>query len=391
MEYSAYFCLMVSAFTAAFSLPVGRAFAVASLVCTAMHLIRSRKWPVFTATSWLAVLFVAVAVVVTLASPFRETGQSKLLKLAWFFIIPLTATLVTSRKRLIELLGAFAAGAGVLALLSCTVHPAVVVLDFLRGSAPSLYLAIRDAGSMTDAQRLMAGIIIAAGFLFARIKQGKTAYFWWVVLALEVAALLVMFKRGSWICTVGFLGVFLMLKTNWKYVAGLVIIVLGLGLMPAVQTRMSGLVDEIQTGGRVVMWTKIAPALVKEYPMGIGWRCLTSDMMRRIAPEVEADRSHLHSNPVEVLVETGRIGLAVFIVWMIWALVDAWRAIPSAGQAPERDRVISLSMLLALCALITNGLVEYNFADAEITLIYAYLIGCAAATRKLVATVEKPG
>jgi hypothetical protein len=43
------------------------------------------------------------------------------------------------------------------------------------------------------------------------------------------------------------------------------------------------------------------------------------------------------------------------------------------------DKILSLGLLLALFALMCNGLVEFNFADAEIVVIYAMLMGCIAA------------
>lgn len=379
MEYSAYFCLLMSAFTAAFSLPVGRSFAALSLVFAVWARVRSRRAPVFSPVSWLALAFTAVAVFATLVSPYREIGQSKLIKLVWLFVIPLAATLVTSRKRLIELVGAYAFGTAVLAAWLCITHPLIAWANWSEGLEDSYYWAVVNIGSMTDGQRLMVGLILSLGFLLARLRQGKTAWFWCGALVLQAVAFVLMFKRGSWICATAFIGVFLLLRAGWRYFAGLAALVLVVVLLPPVQSRLGELRDEIRNGGRMVMWTKVAPPLVQANPMGVGWRCLTSDMMKKVAPDVEPDRTHLHSNPVEVLVETGWLGLAVFVVWMIWALVDAIRGAYAARSGPVQTGMILTAILLSLGALMANGLVEYNFGDAEIVLVYSMLMGAVAA------------
>ena len=51
---------------------------------------------------------------------------------------------------------------------------------------------------------------------------------------------------------------------------------------------------------------------------------------------------------------------------------DAW-------QAGSRPRIV----LWMLAAILLNGLVEYNFADAEIVIILGLLGGLAAAERRL--------
>ena len=125
------------------------------------------------------------------------------------------------------------------------------------------------------------------------------------------------------------------------------------------------------------MWTKIAPELVRQHPWGIGYRSLTNDMMRRIAPEVEPERDHLHSNLVQVLVDSGWLGLALYLFWMSGAIANAASLARKAQRlwaAPEP----ALILLLAMAGLFANGLVEYNFGDAEIVLLYGFIMGSAS-------------
>ena len=136
------------------------------------------------------------------------------------------------------------------------------------------------------------------------------------------------------------------------------------------------------------MWTQVTPALFREHPwLGIGYRSLTNEMMRKVAPEVERNRDHLHSNLCEVLVETGLIGLGLYLLWMGAALWDAARyAWRSRRGGIVTDRALSLALVLMFLGLLGNGLVEYNFADAEIVLAYGLVMGLAAAGSRRVAS-----
>jgi len=85
---------------------------------------------------------------------------------------------------------------------------------------------------------------------------------------------------------------------------------------------------------------------------------------------------------VEMVVSTGWIGFTLYLAWMGATLVEAgglvWRTRRSAGA----ESTLSLVLLLGLCALLLNGLVEYNFGDAELVLVYGMLMGCAAGLRE---------
>jgi O-antigen ligase len=197
-----------------------------------------------------------------------------------------------------------------------------------------------------------------------------------------------MFKRGSWVCACVAVTLFVVLKTNWKVLLLLVAVILAFTVIPPVRTRIAALRYEwnFDKGGRMTMWFKIAPALRKQYPLGIGYQVLTNEMMRDIDPRVERDRKHLHSNVVQVLVDTGWAGLLVYLAWMGKALFDAgWLAWRTRGGPPICE-MFSIVLFLLLTALLLNGLVEYNFGRAPIVPVYGLIIGCIAAGRRLVSS-----
>ena len=126
----------------------------------------------------------------------------------------------------------------------------------------------------------------------------------------------------------------------------------------------------------MTMWLTITPQLIRAQPQGVGYGCLTNDRMRQIAPRVEPHRNHLHANWAQVLVETGWVGLALYLFWMARSLRDgtAW----FRRSRDTKDRVMAMMVVLLLTGLMLNGFVEYNFGDTEMMFIYAVMMGLAA-------------
>ncbi len=380
MAEAAFNCLAVSAFTMAFSLPVARALLAVSLILYGIDCYKNRRLPQINGTMLLAVAFFVIAVVSTLHGVDPAGTWSKLRKLLWYLGIFVYASLVTTPWRLTAIMYAFSAGTGVLALWSLIVNP-IIAYKATAAGVPFVQ-ALMDAGSMTDAQRLLAGVLVTLAVLLVCKKEGRPSAIWIIVLLLQGAALLLTFKRGSWICLIAVLGALLALKTNWRYVVGLAAAVLLIALLPPVRGRLMDLGSEFDVGkgGRMTMWFKVAPALHAQHPwLGIGWRAMTNEMMVEIAENVERNRNHLHSNIAEIIVETGWIGFAIYVAWMAKALWDSAAFHIAVRRKTPEEAINSLALLAVLCALLLNGLVEFNFADGEIVLIYCLAMGCSVA------------
>jgi hypothetical protein len=346
----------------------------------AMSLWRHRRPPVIPLSGWLGFGFVMVAVVVTMRGVHPELGVPKLRKLLWFAGLPVAATLVTNADRMRTVLGAYAWGVGVLAAQVCVRNPLRAAAALRDGMGGAFFPALVHHGSMTNGQRLMLGMLAALAFLFARREQRRRAWAWCGLIALQAAALVVNFKRGSWICALVVVTAFVAARRGWRRVwLPLAVVVALLALLPPVRARLGELRAELgaEKGGRLVMWTRVAPALVREYPGGVGYRSLTNRMMREIDPRIEPDRDHLHSNPLQVLVATGWLGLALYLAWMFRGLWDAGRLVRYSRAPGKAADVFAVALLFMLCGLMLNGLVEYNVGDGELVLAYGLLLGCA--------------
>ncbi|MDD5706515.1 MAG: O-antigen ligase family protein [Kiritimatiellae bacterium] len=399
-----YAALLASACCMGFSVPAGRLLLAAATVLLIVAAARGRRPIRMPLSGWLWLVFAGLAVVITLNGVNPAKGLNRLDKLAWFAGIPVAASIVDSRERLWQTLRALLLGLGVLAVRVCVRN--VIVAQAVAGhsltSPPhvSFGQALIDQGTLIDGQRLMLGLIGAVALTLgaqaharmgarrlrltlerdAQPAGGLTVSPWALLIGALALAELVALKRGSWFCTLALLGLLLARRLPWRYLlaGALLLAALALGVSP-VRQRLALLRTELSSkyGGRVTMWTQIAPQLMREHPWGIGFRSLTNDMMRDAARKVgcrrlERNRDHLHSNPVEMAVSLGWLGLAFYLVWMAVVLRDA----AATGAAPR-------PLLWMVAAILLNGLVEYNFADAEIVIILGLLGGLAAAGRRL--------
>ncbi|NLF22754.1 MAG: O-antigen ligase family protein [Lentisphaerae bacterium] len=401
-----FLALLAAAFCMGFTLPAGRLFMLAAAVGLVVDVGRRRRSLRMPASGWLWLALVALAYGVTACGVNPEKGLGKLNKLIWFMGIPVAASLVDSRERLWQVLRALLLGVFVLAVRVCIRNPIgaqAIVARFEKTRQAAAFTFGQELihqGSLVDGQRLMIGLVGAVALVMGSLALARagTRRFevvlrpdrspagdaggwrfafppWPIMIGGLALAEIIVLKRGSWLSTLAVLGALLARRVSWKWLALGVLILLGVavGVAP-VRQRLMHIKTECRadSGGRLAMWTRVAPHLLRQYPQGIGFRAMTSERMRAIDPRIEPDRDHLHSNLVEMAVSLGWAGLALYLVWMGFLFRDAWQA--DAAPSP---------LFWMLLALFLNGWVEYNFADGEIVLLYGLLGGLAAAGRRL--------
>ena len=362
-------------------------------------------------------------------------GLCKTEKLLWFAGALLLPAYATTRERFRTILAAFAAGSGLYAAAILMGHPIGAWLQHTipfpkrppdPGTASAWLLSVTDALGLTQrvrdwavspwyprtyaqalgklagmgqAQRLMAAALVSLGLwlsrragepapvpsafadapsrygaLVARLLRA-TASLWWT--ALLFAGLVITLKRGSLIVFLLVASVPVLRRVSWKRVVPVAVLALALAFaLPPFRHRIAQLPDEFRftKGGRVLMWTDLAPAMHRAHPWGVGFRGLTYPSLRYATENgwrLERNQNHLHSNIAQVTVELGFLGLAVYLAWMALSLRRASR------RAGRGDAVSALPLLL-LTSLFLNGLVEYNLVDGETVLIYGLAMGLAA-------------
>jgi hypothetical protein len=410
------------------SLPLARLALVLSLVFSLVDRdVRSRFRITSPGWGWLAYFALAVVVSGAMAvantdwgvahglmpaiDPYIEParGFRKLPKLLWYLAIPVTAVQLRDTGRFRSAFRAWIAGGALLALFVILVHPPLAWLQVnchvgpawfdkwlsspiwkpWGGRPPSFQLAFSALGTMHDAQRLMVALIATVCAIVA--SKGRDSRKFGVVAAVMALGLVMTCKRGPLL--VGILVSAAVLSSRvrwWKILALAAVIVLAAFIQPQSRARLLDLPNEFTTdshllvkrGGRMLMWTRIVPALHAEYPRGMGFRSLTAIKMHNVDWHVERNRTHVHCVPLQALVDFGWAGPIVWLCWMVLAFRAAVR-MKSDGPGFGLSRAEALMPLATLSSLVLFGLVEYNLADAAVVPLFSLAMGfsCAALLR----------
>lgn len=243
-------------------------------------------------------------------------------------------------------------------------------------------MALFDTGNMRDPQMYL----VALCFLMAtwdRVKWPGPRWSFYLAFALNAVGLILHFKRGVWFSFVlsGLLLAFLSGRRKMAFT--IILCALAMLLLPQVRERLTQINRETQDkyGGRSVLWKQVAPAMIKDHPLGIGYGAATRDDFLKYARRIQPKLNHLHNNILQVVLELGWAGLGVWLLWMAMALRVFWVGHKTFLAIDAEWAWILLGGMAGLCGLLFNGMVEYNFGDSEILMLICYLMGVASVPR----------
>ena len=104
--------------------------------------------------------------------------------------------------------------------------------------------------------------------------------------------------------------------------------------------------------------------------LGSGPGGVKREYPRYALPEAIKKRtSHVHSAPLQILIERGMLGLAAWLA--IWAAfftkgIGLLRRLPANAVA---ERALVVGSLAAIVGFLVGGLSEYNFGDSEVVMV----------------------
>jgi O-antigen ligase len=230
---------------------------------------------------------------------------------------------------------------------------------------------------MTLAGVLNVVLLAALPGLLARRPPAWAAVAW----AVALGGLALTYVRGAWL---GFAaGVVVLVAAVRRYrfvlVGALVVAVLVLMLLPGVRGRARSIVDprDPTASERLHMW-RSGLAIARDHPLtGVG-----PGQVRRVYPDYAAPevvhkrRGHLHSTPIQLLVERGILGLAAWL-WLFAAFFAH-----AAGIARRRAGDLDAGSLVqgaiaATVGFLVAGLSEHNFGDTEVLLAATFAMALA--------------
>lgn len=318
--------------------------------------------------------FVGIALFASAIGPRPATSLSRchrLLILPLIFVVEsLFGSDGRSRFNMEHLAWAFICGAVVLALYDMVRVP----VQLAKGRE------LFDTGNMRDPQMFMAGLCILLGMVIrnrfgSRLRSGIAGS------ALLAVGIVIHFKRGVWLSFAAAAAFMSVLGRKWRVILILLICGLSLLAVPKVRERISMVRGEwqVEQGGRAALWTRVAPALLKEYPLGMGMRATKHEDLLGHTSYIQPNLNHLHNNLLQIAVEFGWAGAAVWSIWMILALVLFLKTSMRLHEAGHRLDGLALGVCGAFIGIMLNGVVEYNFGDSEILMLICALMGLSAA------------
>lgn len=135
--------------------------------------------------------------------------------------------------------------------------------------------------------------------------------------------------------------------------------------------------DDVTLQERLTMW-RLGWHIYKDYPVtGCGFHCLKK--VRTDYPEhSEISRNYLtlHSNIVQLAVDTGALGVVAWLfLWLCYlSRVCRMTLGRSASNDDPPDRWVLLASFSAVLAFLAGGMFETNFYDSEVVMLAYYLM-----------------
>jgi len=202
------------------------------------------------------------------------------------------------------------------------------------------------------------------------LRRRAAALAGWLVGALALA---LTFVRGAWVGLA--FGVAVLAGTVRRQAllfAGVLLLAALVLAVPGVFHRVLTIADvtDPSVRERLAMWSA-GLTLVREHPVaGVG-PGQVKRLYGQYAPSFAVRRhtSHLHDTPLQIAVERGLVGLALWL-WIFAAFfvrtARIWRELPTGAVA---DRALVAGCMAAVAAFLVAGLFEYNFGDTEVLLV----------------------
>jgi O-antigen ligase len=342
------------------------------------------RWPL-----WPPVLaFSAVSILSALLSRYPtaslEAAKGLLLVAALYVTADAVRDPQTARRFLLGLTLA-ATVAAVVGLLQVGLCPGP---DVPAAGPRWLYHRCARAHGFFSIYMTLAGVLsLVLLAILPRLLPGAGELRWFGGPGLVMlGGLVATYTRGAWI---GFAaGVLVVAATvrrgRWLLLVGLVLLASAALVAPReLRHRFLSMADPEEAGvrERVYMW-RSGLAMWRERPvLGVGPGGVKREYPRYALPEaIKKGTSHVHSTPLQILVERGVLGLAAWLA--IWAAfftrcIGRLRRLPREAVVP---RALVVGSLAALAGFLVAGLSEYNFGDSEVVMVAWALMALPWAT-----------
>ena len=352
-----------------------------ALFCWIIILIRKEQKFSFPSFFWPIIAYV----ILSLASSFLSVNPKLSFKddreLLLFLIVPIVYEGLASINILKKVnLALLASG-----YLNCLY---AIFYFFFKAYPGERIKSFMGGQVMTQGGLLMLFSCMALSMLI--FSKVKIKYLWGLGLILSFFALILAQTRNAWVGLV--IAVCLTLLIYRPITLILVPIMIGLFYIASPQPikkralSIFNLKDPINTP-RIELW-RAGIKIIRDYPIfGTGPNTVEIVYQNPKYELSEATKKevHLHNNILQTAAERGIPTLLAWLTFMVQAFINLLKLLKNKDPALH---ALTVAALAAILGLNVAGLFEYNFADAEITMLFLYMITIPFALARILEKTE---
>jgi putative inorganic carbon (HCO3(-)) transporter len=371
------------------ALVVGLALSISlsevTLAALAVWLVWTRRVPPVSRAAWplltplLAFSGWSIAAAAVSAAPSESLAATKtLLPLATLWVVFGALDDAAAARRFVAWLSWAVAAVAVVSIIqvaTCTPERFDAVDPELPSTLRRVFGKCRRAHGFYSIYMTLAGVLVMT--LLATLptlalagRQGVAAALAWLTSAVSLALTLV---RGAWLgFGAGVVVALTAMRRRWMAAAVLVVVGVAAVALPRVRERIESIVDATDATARErFAMADAGLTMLRERPLiGVGLGGVKRLYPVYAPPEaVRRHTSHLHNTPLQIAVERGLVGLALWL-WIFAAFfVRAGRVLRRVPTQAVADRALVVGAVAAVAAFLVSGLFEYNFGDTEVLLV----------------------
>lgn len=329
-------------------------------------LFKKEKKFLFPSFFWGLIAYSVLSLVSSIFSvnPAISLVASK--QLLYFLVVPIVTT---GFRKSIEI-----KRANIALLVSASIAILFSLFYYVAKAAPGERIAGFMGHYMTQAGVLLLFSAVALSmFIFTR---DKLRFLWGIAFCLSQVVLILTSTRSAWIGMVIAAAVVLFFyKPKTLIIVPLAVALIMLFSPKEVKQRASSIFStRSYSNAQRIEYLRTGLQIIREYPL-LGTGPDTVDMVfqhPKYGLSQEAKRNvHLHNNIIQIGAERGIPTLIVWLTTMVWIVLSLGKLLPNRDPALFPLTVAALATILAHFAA---GFFEYNFADAEVAVLFLYII-----------------
>lgn len=331
---------------------------------------------------------IAAAIGVLTAVDFRHSLKGYM-SLAWISIFFLPANNVkdvTQFKRLMRIFVLIITIAGAYAIFQHFTR-----IDFF-GNVKHLQKSFARSPGFFDSPQtfgnyilLALPIVIGLSFYSNTVREKR-----WLRLSslIVLSATIFSYVRGVWLGVIGGLVFMAFMGSKRLFllvVTGIIVCSLSLVVFPSsrfARRVIETFSSERPVGDRIYFWQG-SLRIIRDYPItGVGWKGFRKVYPKYKPAEGRQLVSFAHNNFIDVAVQSGFLGLGIFL-WLLTTIYKVgFRIFSQLGNGYFKG--IAWGFLGSFTAFLVGGLSQYNFGDSEVVMLFYFLLGMVTVIPRIV-------